>query len=350
MRTALIAAVMLGSCAVMVGGWGAGEPGEPAPAPRTVPAGVGGAEQPRARGEFAYWWHVTGKAAGQVRWPGGEYRSDVAVIYEHDGGLYPRVYQGKEENGGLPQRADLRAHLSELERDIQRDIPDPNFSGWAVLDYESWDPVWELTKKEYRERSVALVKRSDPRWSDADAERLAKANYESGAKRFMLETIRKAKAVRPRAKWGYYALPWPTYERFEDRMKWLWEASDALYPCLYTDIPGLPPSDSAFPKGKRSLTAYVTDMRNRVELSRRLGGGKPVVAFLWVRYDHTGLFGGEFVNDGDLEAMLRVPRQAGADGAILWNQAQSAQEAADLNGFVGERLLPMVKRVGERAR
>lgn len=333
-RAILLASMVLGSCAVMVG------PGDPSPQPTTGPV-----TSNRKEG-FGYWWHVTGKSASMVRWPGSGYRSEVAVIYEHQGGLYPRIYQGREENGGVPQRADMRAHLSELERDIAREIPDPNFSGWAVLDYESWDPVWELTKKEYRERSIALVKQADPRRAGADAERLAKANYESGAKRFLLETIRAAKALRPRAKWGYYALPWPTYATFEEGTRWLWDASDALYPCLYTDKPGLPASETVIPKGKRELSAYVSDMRGRVALSRKFAAGKPVIAFLWVRYDHTGQFGGEFVNEGDLEAMLRVPRESGADGAILWNQAQSPAEASALNGFVSERLAPAMGRAG----
>ena len=47
-------------------------------------------------------------------------------------------------NGGLPQNADLRAHLEKARADILKAIPDPDFAGPAVIDYEKWRPEWSL--------------------------------------------------------------------------------------------------------------------------------------------------------------------------------------------------------------
>jgi len=360
MRSALLSAALLASCSLALNN--PPDPGTPGtPGAQTGPGGTVGDGQRAAQTSppadaaprdvkppFEYWWHVTGKTASSVPLPGRPFRNEVAFLYEHDAGLYPRIYNGRRENGGTPQEADLAAHLTELRRDIQRDIPDPNFSGWAVLDYESWDPVWELTKPEYREISKELVLRNDPTRPAPDVERLAKYMYESAAKRFMTDTIIEAKRVRPRAKWGYYALPWPTYAVHQQSTQWLWDVSDALYPCLYTYKEGLPATAPMIGPNQRELSSYEADMRGRIALSKRFAPGKPVIALLWVRYDavNTPLFG-RFVNDGDLGAMLRVPKAAGADGAIFWNQAQSPDEAADLRKFLSEKLAPAMRAVDQ---
>jgi hypothetical protein len=357
LRAAILSLVVLASCSVaMTGTDRANAPSESpagsvgdaqspaAPTSSAPPAPSPAAEAPAAK-PYDYWWHVTGKSADAVLFPGAPFRTDVAFLYEHDAGQYPRIYKGREEHGGVPQRANLSAHLAELARDIQRDIPDLNFSGWAVLDYEAWDPVWELTKPEYREASKEIVRRNSPGRPDADVERLAKANYESGAKRFMLDTLKEAKRLRPKAKWGYYAFPWPSYAVYQQKTQWLWDASDALFPCLYADKQGLPNSAAKIGPLQREVTVYQSDLRGRIALCKRFAPGKPVIALLWVRYDGIGspIFG-QFVNDDDLSAMLTVPKAAGADGAIFWNQAQSPAEATDLNRFVRARLTSEITR------
>ena len=353
LRATMLSLAVLASCSMAMPGTGhpegpiespGGSVGD-AQAPTIPPAAPPAAAAAPAAKPYGYWWHVTGKHKGDVPFPGPPFRSDVAFLYEHDAGLYPRFYQGQEANGGVPQRANLGAHLAELARDIQRDIPDPNFSGWAVLDYEAWDPVWELTKPEYREASIDIVRRNSPGRPDHDVERLAKANYESGAKRFMLDTLKEAKRQRPKAKWGYYAFPWPTYAAYQQKTQWLWDASDALFPCLYADKQGLPDSTEKIGANQRKVTAYQADLRVRITLCKRFAPGKPVIALLWVRYDGLGspIFG-QFVNDDDLTAMLTQPKAAGADGAIFWNQAQSPAEATDLNRFVRARLASEITR------
>lgn len=336
----LLAGAMLSSCSMLVVG-----PGVPAPEARGSRVEAGAPESqdvPR----FAFWWHVTGKEeVGAGAAPAGT-RTDVAFLYEHEAGEYPRVYEGREQYGGVPQRADIPAHLRELARDIQREIPDPNFSGLAVLDYESWEPVWSLTKPEYKEISRRLVRQNSPGRAEADVERLAEANYESAAKKFLLETINEARRQRPKAKWGFYAWPWPTYAGLRaDKMQWMWDASDAIYPCLYAVKQGVGPTQTA-KAGQWEVARYMDDMRGRVALAKRAAGGKPVYALLWVRYDFMSKeFGGQFLSEPDLAAALRVPREAGAAGAVFWNQSETRAEAADLRRFVAERLVRALRDV-----
>ncbi|VDP20182.1 unnamed protein product, partial [Onchocerca flexuosa] len=64
----------------------------------------------------------------------------IVVFYEEHFGLYPyyRSYSDTKlaVNGGIPQRANISAHLSVVRNNISKHIPDPNFNGLAVIDYE----------------------------------------------------------------------------------------------------------------------------------------------------------------------------------------------------------------------
>lgn len=43
-------------------------------------------------------------------------------------------------NGGLPQLGNLTAHLAKVRKDVATLLPDPNFDGYAVIDWEVWRP------------------------------------------------------------------------------------------------------------------------------------------------------------------------------------------------------------------
>ncbi len=322
-----------------------GNVGDAGPAPAATPATTT-APATTSSPPTRFAWHVTGKSRADVAAPPIPNADPVAFLYEQDAGLYPRFWGGKEWHGGIPQRANLSAHLDELTRDIQRDIPDPNFNGWAVIDYEAWEPVWELTKPEYREASIEHTRRASGPRPEADIQRLAKASYESAARRFLLETIRHCKKTRPRAKWGFYAWPWPTSAPHLEQMRWMWDASDAVYPCVYTPWKSLPPGETPTDKLHRAAGDYDRDLRARITLAERAANGKPVVPIIWVRYDGLGsaIFG-QFVTDADLDSMLRVPRELGVDAVIFWNQAQDPREAADLQRYIDQTLTPKLRRL-----
>lgn len=60
-------------------------------------------------------------------------------------GEFPTISDSwKIVNGGVPQNANLTDHLETLARDVVHWIPDPNWSGNAVLDFEDWTTVWDL--------------------------------------------------------------------------------------------------------------------------------------------------------------------------------------------------------------
>ena len=44
-------------------------------------------------------------------------------------------------NGGVPQAANITAHVQQLAVDVAAQIPDESFSGFAILDWEAWRPL-----------------------------------------------------------------------------------------------------------------------------------------------------------------------------------------------------------------
>ncbi len=334
MRAILFIVVWLGGCSFLLVGpgvppTGSGSQGE---AVRPEPA------QPDAG--FAYWWHVTGKERARVSAAGLAVRADVAVLYQQGAGMYPRFFEGRELNGGVPQRTDMSAHLRELRNDINREIPDAGFTGWAVLDYEAWEPIWELTPSEYRDASREIVRRANPLRQAADIDRLAQVAYESAARRFLTESLREAKRQRPRAKWGVYALPWPTYAPYKARIAWLWDLCDAVYPCIYTPMKT---DEGSQIEGFWGPGKYRDEIVSRIALARAAAGKKPVVPFVWVLYDGNKRFARQFLNDADLQTALTAPREAGAQGVILWNEAPNPAAATDLQQYVQRKLAPALR-------
>ena len=180
---------------------------------------------------------------------------NITIFYAEKLGLYPR-YSGQAVaiNGGVPQNASLDAHLRVANENISTYIPHKDFQGLAVVDWESWRPVWERnwdSKQVYWEGSKALVKAKHPDWTPAQVEAAAKVEFEDAGRKFMEETLKLGQKERPNGLWGYYGFPncynyysdknytgeCPAVElKRNDELLWLWNVSSALYPDIYLSL------------------------------------------------------------------------------------------------------------------
>lgn len=126
----------------------------------------------------------------------------MAIFYRDRLGRYPSLSRdGREVNGGLPQRGDLAAHLSLAVTQLS-DLLRPDFSGLAVIDREEWRPLWETNfgpKMEYRRLTQLLVKQEHPDLSERAVAALARRMFE--------ETLQSAVRERPKGLWGFYGFP-----------------------------------------------------------------------------------------------------------------------------------------------
>ncbi|MEQ2171843.1 hypothetical protein GOODEAATRI_014709, partial [Goodea atripinnis] len=182
---------------------------------------------------------------------------NITIFYADKLGLYPRYSaQGQAINGGVPQNSSLDEHLKLASENIRYYIPDRDFQGLSVVDWESWRPLWERnweSKQVYKEGSKALVRSRHPDWSPAQVEAAARVEFQQSGRKFMEETLKLAQKMRPKGLWGFYGFP-SCYNYYNnksinytgkcldvevkrnDQLIWLWNASSALYPDIYLNL------------------------------------------------------------------------------------------------------------------
>ena len=164
-------------------------------------------------------------------------------------GRFPEISHatGQYVNGGIPQLGNLTYHLQQVKADIISVIPDSNFDGLAVIDFEAWRPLFKHNfdwLKIYQEASEELVKKEHPSWTNPTLiKQEAEEEFNAAAKTFFLSTIQLAQEMRPHAYWGYYGLPRcygkpgnycsSESQSDNDQLQWLWNVTGAVYPRIY---------------------------------------------------------------------------------------------------------------------
>lgn len=315
------------------------------PAPPRPPASSGNSNTglPTDVG-FPMYWAVAGENLNPVNFSGLPIiRDRVAFFYESNFGRYPYIWRNPANgsldviNGGIPQRADWQAHINEMRRDINQAIPDRNYDGYAIIDFESWIPNWDTSVNEpVKQLSRDHVRERFPFATAAEVERRAEEEYEREGMDFLVRTVQFCKQERPNAKWGYYGYPWGVIYSQLDSFQPLFQAVDVVCPSIYALHFSIPDWQSRG-SGQAGVSQYIRGYDEHVKIARRMAGTKPVLAFVWMRYsENNSIYQGQFINDLDLNAMLRVPKRSGADGIVFWDVVNS-QRINDYNSFFAGR-------------
>ncbi|GAA6221970.1 hyaluronidase-1-like isoform X4 [Lates japonicus] len=287
---------------------------------------------------------------------------NITIFYADKLGLYPRYStQGVPVNGGVPQNASLDEHLREASDDIRKFIPNRDFRGLAVVDWESWRPIWERNwdnKQVYWEASRALVRSRHPDWSPEQIEAEARVRFEEAGRKFMEETLKLGREERPNGLWGFYGFPecynyynksanfsgeCPVEEmKRNDELLWLWNSSSALYPDIYLslELRGL----------SREVLFYT---HHRIMEAMRAGAqvtpSTPPV-FPYARIVYTYSF--EFLSEEHLVYTIGESAALGSAGVILWGNRDYSRSQAACNAvksYVEEILGPYVVNVTSAA-
>ncbi|XP_041944248.1 hyaluronidase-2 [Alosa pseudoharengus] len=287
----------------------------------------------------------------------GFVRQNLTIFYKDRLGRYPYYERNREPvNGGIPQSASLTQHLEKMPDDVGYYIRDPTAKGLAVIDWEEWRPLWIRNweaKDVYREHSRRLVAQKNPIWSSDQVAKVAQQEFELSARKFMLETLRTAKSLRPGQLWGFYLFPdcynhdyrsglenytgrCPDVEMARnEQLQWLWTESTALFPSIYV-APAL-----------RSTLSGRQFVRNRVKEGMRLastGNGTARPVFVYTRPTYANEL--TLLTENDLISTVGESVALGAAGVILWGDATYASSNAScsrlnvyLRGPLGRYLL-----------
>ena len=120
-------------------------------------------------------------------------------------GVFPTISgSGQIVNGGVPQNANLTWHLEALVSGLDQWIPDPDWAGNAVLDFEAWTTVWELNYSpgdwhgvRYPDYSLKLEKERHPDWDEKQIFKQARQSFNASALQFFADTLKTLTKLRP---------------------------------------------------------------------------------------------------------------------------------------------------------
>ncbi|XP_044050207.1 hyaluronidase PH-20-like isoform X1 [Siniperca chuatsi] len=254
----------------------------------------------------------------------------LTIFYENRLGLYPKVNTAKRKlyRGGVPQNGNLTEHLAKAQSQIDHYISQDSAPGLAVIDWESWRPLWDQnwgSKRIYQKLSITHALQMAPFLSSKTISKLAKSQFQHASQRFMEKTISLGIGERPSRRWGFYLFPdcynygWekPGYtgkcstktQKQNNQMLWLWERSTALFPSVY-----LHQTLRNSPKA----TLYV---RNRVQEALRVAAlpkrpyTVPIYVYSRPLYrDQTQ----KFQSQMDLVSTVGESAALGASGVVMW--------------------------------
>ncbi|XP_031331462.1 hyaluronidase-like [Photinus pyralis] len=269
------------------------------------------------------------------------FRGDrIALLY--DPGLFPAILPTDElKNGGVPQEGDLARHLRAFEEDIARLIPDANFAGLGIIDFEDWRPIYRQnfgTLAKYKDLSEKIERQRHWFWSDARIKAEAARRFEESARAFMEGTLKMAQRLRPRASWGYYGFPHcfnndmeercaPNVQSENDRIKWLFATSDTLNPSLYLRQAFFTPTQRVqFIKGR---------VREAQRIAKTLNTQKEraIIPYYTVIHPDTD----RFLSERDVVNSISTLRELQVDGLIVWGSSKhvnTQQKCEDLYTFI----------------
>jgi hypothetical protein len=360
----------------VLGTLGAQIPPPPPPAALVV--------QDTQRARFDVYWEVATEAtelyqhgrdwAAQLDLRGTAINQSFAMVYE---GNLPSIIDVRTQGLSIAQnpafearmRSDMRAAVAWAARDIP--IGTPNALGCIDIEsiYSDWSnwlggPGIYPTYSEVRHITTdwaTYITTQRPELiaglSVAAREEVFRSTYENAFARLFLIYLDEAKLARPDLKWGYYGYPvsggpafWDnqragTLTQYNDSKRWLWDASDVIYPSMYqisyAAAPGVMPLAG-------EVSAWDNKAWNQVTLreARRVGGvNKLVIAFESFRFfEFVPTRNGQFISETNLRDSIQLPREMGADGVVIWDIIRHDADRANFQQYLDTRALPMIAR------
>lgn len=290
--------------------------------------------------------------------PGQTFRGpNMTIFYSSQLGTYPYYTSaGEPVFGGLPQNASLDVHLNRTFKDILAAMPESNFSGLAVIDWEAWRPRWAFNwdaKDIYRQRSRALVQKQHPDWPAPWVEAAAQDQFQEAAQTWMAGTLKLGQTLRPHGLWGFYGFPDcynydfqssnytgqcpPGVSAQNDQLGWLWGQSRALYPSIY-----LP----AALEGTNKTQLYVQHRVNEAFRVAAAAGDPnlPVLPYAQIFHDMTN----RLLSREELEHSLGESAAQGAAGVVLWvswENTRTKESCQSIKEYVDTTLGPFILNV-----
>ncbi|XP_057322010.1 hyaluronidase-like [Microplitis mediator] len=278
------------------------------------------------------------------------------IVILYDPGRFPKLIQNDNgtmtrRNGGVPQEGNLQSHLDAFTTQVEEEVEE-NFSGLAVIDFESWRPIFRqnwAALLPYRYLSVRLERQRNPSGKTRSINRRVIQSFESAAKLFMEETIKLAKRLRPRAHWTYYGYPycynytpgapWASCEpqtlRENDRLSWLWELEDVISPSMYL----------RYPLSTDQRIGLVAGRLHEAVRIKTAFPNRPIIPVFWFKFiDKPDIY----LTREDVRSSFDTMIKNGADSHMIWASyldVNSRDKCLEVKKYINDILGPAVEEV-----
>ncbi|XP_075199589.1 hyaluronidase PH-20-like [Anomaloglossus baeobatrachus] len=292
---------------------------------------------------------------------------NITLFYTDRLGFYPYIdpVTGISYNGGIPQMSNMEKHLKKAGEDILYYIPSTTQKGLAIIDWEDWRPTWIrnwASKAIYKKHSMDFAQQRDLTLDHTKVESKARLQFETAAKRFMLNTLRLGKQLRPNQLWGFYLFPnchnydykqnphhytgrCPEIEMLRnDKLRWLWKESTALFPNMYLET------------ALKSSQLGALYTRHRIQEAKRLSTHSNKLHSLPIYMYSRPVFTDhkeKYLTLTDLVNTIGESAALGANGIIVWgsvNLTRSLNMCMSLNSFIINTLNPYIINVSLSAK
>ncbi|KHJ94065.1 hyaluronoglucosaminidase [Oesophagostomum dentatum] len=240
----------------------------------------------------------------------------IATFYEFSFGRYPHY---KDYNaswpiyGGLPQvtlwsclimycskkhfqNTSINDHLHTARFNITNRTK-ANFRRLGIIDFEEWRPLFDQNgwreKQVFQNQSKILAQERYPNITNqTEIEDLAVKEFNEKAKDFFVATIKLAKKIRPKTKWGFYGFPYCNYnagrndkyecdQKYKDwneNMMFIFNESTALFPSIYLN------SDLSITSEQRRRYIHAI-LKEARRISKKYNPPLPIYAYTKIEYN-----------------------------------------------------------------
>uniref|UniRef100_A0A914YAH8 Hyaluronidase n=1 Tax=Panagrolaimus superbus TaxID=310955 RepID=A0A914YAH8_9BILA len=284
----------------------------------------------------------------------------IVTLYEANLGLYPKLivngswnfnenfnlnYSITEiVNGGLPQKSNITLHLEKAEMDINKYVPNPDFDGPLIIDYEDWKPILDLNwgpRSHYLYESIKWVRQRFPQISERLANRIATDEFDRAARKFMVKTIQLVKRLRPKALIGFYGYPLCNYDagkastkemecnaRHKDaneRLFWIYRESTTLFPSIYYY------SKDSMKDDNLRLRYTFARINEAIKLREMLGNQIPIIPFTTMEYSIAKVLDKKnFYSKKDICLSTSYAANFDIQGLIIWSTSAHMKKRCSL--------------------
>lgn len=318
-----------------------------------------------AQDAFKLYWNATnnqdpktnpGKPdfANMVKLP-AEFRTDIVILYEHQFGIFD-----EKGPGGMLYPKKFKQHLDKAAKDLEFKVPDPDFDGIIVLDYEKWCPGYASGDNPINKEWKADYLKFNPGAVNApNLEEILKTEYDALTKKYFVETIKLGKKMRPKSKWGIYSWPFnymgpaylkpdpnPQKIRNDEFYGWAWELLDVITPEVYVNKHVVPDGSTNYDQN-----LYWTESTHRdyvistVREAKRVAKGKPVLPY-FCSVETSKSYFGDFTKFEDAERTIKILVDEGATGMILWDHFHDYKKLNGVQKWANETLCPVLFKLG----